>query len=195
MKLNRYTIFCYYSISIFAIVFSNHQFPLVESSIRSGDHHDRPFFEPSCILNCKSEQKPQRNQSRLAPPASSSCEVWSRACSKAVLSLAKRPETVEWLKRLRRRIHENPELAFEEFETSRLIRDELDRLEISYRFPMAKTGIRASIGTGGPPFVAIRADMDALPIQVHLSFKRPYVSCYKKIHSINTHLQPLAFLE
>ncbi|KAE8666637.1 IAA-amino acid hydrolase ILR1-like 6 [Hibiscus syriacus] len=38
-------------------------------------------------------------------------------------------------------------------------------MEIDYRYPLAKTGIRAWIGTGGPPFVAIRADMDALPIQ------------------------------
>ncbi|MCI27943.1 IAA-amino acid hydrolase ILR1-like 6-like, partial [Trifolium medium] len=38
-------------------------------------------------------------------------------------------------------------------------------MEVSYRYPLAKTGIRAWIGTGGPPFVAVRADMDALPIQ------------------------------
>lgn len=79
--------------------------------------------------------------------------------------MAKRPENVRWLKSLRRRIHENPELAFQEFETSKLIRNELKKLEIDYRFPMAITGIRAVIGTGEPPFVAIRADMDALPIQ------------------------------
>lgn len=79
---------------------------------------------------------------------------------------ARRPEMVEWLRGVRRRIHENPELAFEEIETSRLIREELDGMEVSYRYPLAHTGIRASIGTGGPPFVALRADMDALPIQV-----------------------------
>ncbi|XP_052202553.1 IAA-amino acid hydrolase ILR1-like 6 [Diospyros lotus] len=93
------------------------------------------------------------------------CTVWSRACSEEVLKLAMEPETVRWLKDIRRRIHENPELAFEEFETSRLVRRELDRMEVGYRFPLANTGVRAAIGTGGPPFVAIRADMDALPIQ------------------------------
>lgn len=85
---------------------------------------------------------------------------------KEILSFARRRENVEWLKRLRRKIHENPELAYEEIETSRLIREELDRMGVDYRFPMAETGLRAWIGTGDPPFVAIRADMDALPIQV-----------------------------
>lgn len=80
--------------------------------------------------------------------------------------MSKQPENVHWLKSLRRKIHENPELAFEEFETSMLIRSELNKLDIAYRFPLAVTGVVATIGTGEPPFVAIRADMDALPIQV-----------------------------
>lgn len=87
------------------------------------------------------------------------------------MELARRPENVEWIKELRRKIHENPELAFEEVETSKLVRTELDRMEIEYRYPLAKTGIRAWIGTGGPPFVAVRADMDALPIQEAVEWK------------------------
>lgn len=86
-----------------------------------------------------------------------------------ILQLATKPKTVDWIKSVRRRIHQNPELAFEEYETSGLIRGELDELEISYKYPLAKTGIRAWVGTGGPPFVALRADMDALPIQVCFS--------------------------
>lgn len=86
-----------------------------------------------------------------------------------ILWLARQPEAVEWVTGVRRRIHEHPELAYEEFETSRLIRAELDRMGVEYRFPLAGTGLVATIGTGDPPFVALRADMDALPIQVHVN--------------------------
>ncbi|XP_010243489.1 PREDICTED: IAA-amino acid hydrolase ILR1-like 6 [Nelumbo nucifera] len=127
------------------------------------------IFETAGYISSKDLLLKNRSSSRssvLSPPSSPpGCQVWSKRCSEEVLELANRPETVDWLKGLRRRIHEHPELAFQEFETSRLIRDELDKLQISYRFPLAETGIRASIGTGGPPFVALRADMDALPIQ------------------------------
>ncbi|XP_050364733.1 IAA-amino acid hydrolase ILR1-like 6 [Argentina anserina] len=130
-------------------------------------------LEVDCCLNCKPStpgfSATNKNYSRLhralATPPPSSCEVWTTSFSESVLSFAKQPENVEWLKTIRRRIHEHPELAFEEVETSCLVRAELDRLDIDYRFPLATTGIRAWIGTGRPPFVAVRADMDALPIQ------------------------------
>ncbi|CAI9759050.1 unnamed protein product [Fraxinus pennsylvanica] len=79
--------------------------------------------------------------------------------------LAKRAEVFEWMVNIRRAIHENPELGFEEFETSKIIRNELDKLDIPYKYPIAVTGVVGYIGTGKPPFVAIRADMDALAIQ------------------------------
>lgn len=93
-----------------------------------------------------------------------------------ILRLAMTPEAVEWVKGLRRRIHEHPELAYEEVETGKLIKAELDSMGIDYRFPLARTGILATIGTGGPPVVALRADMDALPIQVCLSLREiPFI--------------------
>ncbi|KAF8388863.1 hypothetical protein HHK36_025544 [Tetracentron sinense] len=81
------------------------------------------------------------------------------------LNRAKSSDLVEWMVGVRRKIHENPELGFEEFETSKLIRTELENMGIPYKFPVAVTGVVGLIGTGGPPFVALRADMDALPMQ------------------------------
>lgn len=67
---------------------------------------------------------------------------------------------------LRRDLHAHPELAFEEVRTASLVAAELGRLGIPHRTGVGRTGVLGMIEGGLPgPTLAIRADMDALPIQ------------------------------
>lgn len=67
---------------------------------------------------------------------------------------------------LRRAIHANPELSFQEVQTSALVRQELERIGIPYTLSPVQPGVIAEIDSGKPGrFLMLRADMDALPIQ------------------------------
>lgn len=67
---------------------------------------------------------------------------------------------------LRDSIHREPELAFEEVLTSAKVRTFLDRHGIQFQYPLAKTGILATIHGKFPgKTILLRADMDALPMQ------------------------------
>lgn len=71
------------------------------------------------------------------------------------------PETVD----IRRHLHRNPELSFEEFETASFVKKILSDLGISYQ-SMANTGVVGLIKgeLSSDKVIALRADMDALPI-------------------------------
>ncbi len=78
--------------------------------------------------------------------------------------LASAAKLSDWIVAIRRELHQYPELMYEEVKTGAVVRRTLDELKISYKYPMATTGIVASLGDGKGPCVALRADMDALPI-------------------------------
>src|SRR6202165_5970563 len=69
---------------------------------------------------------------------------------------------------LRRDLHEYPELAFEEVRTSGIVAQRLGTLGLEVQTGIAKTGVvgllRGGMSKPGAKTIAIRADMDALPI-------------------------------
>src|SRR5437867_11107853 len=81
----------------------------------------------------------------------------------------------------RRDIHQHPELGNREFRTSKLVADKLRQLGIEVRTPIAHTGV-VGVLRGGKPgkTVALRADMDALPVteEVDLPFKSTVRTTY-----------------
>ncbi|HMT20532.1 MAG TPA: amidohydrolase, partial [Promineifilum sp.] len=77
--------------------------------------------------------------------------------------------------RLRRIIHANPELSFREYQTAALVADTLSEIGgYTVRTQVGKTGVVAELGDEGP-VIAVRADMDALPIIE--ANDAPYCSC------------------
>jgi amidohydrolase len=65
----------------------------------------------------------------------------------------------------RRDLHQHPELSYEEVETGKRVAAELRKLGIEVRTGVARTGVVGVLRGGRPgPVVAVRADMDALPV-------------------------------
>lgn len=69
-------------------------------------------------------------------------------------------ELIEW----RRDFHMHPETGFDVHRTAGIVADELEKMGYTVKRGVGKTGVVAEIGEGGK-MVAIRADMDALPLQ------------------------------
>lgn len=84
-------------------------------------------------------------------------------------STAELTKVIEW----RRWLHQHPELGNREFKTAELIAKHLKSLGIEVQTGIAKTGVVGLLKGGKPgPVVALRADMDALPVyeRVNIAF-------------------------
>lgn len=80
-------------------------------------------------------------------------------------------ENKDYVISLRRYFHQYPELSMEEFETSKKIKEELDKMGIKY-VSAGGTGIIANIKGNKPgKTIALRADMDALPVEELTNFQ------------------------
>ncbi|MET1055806.1 MAG: M20 family metallopeptidase [Pedobacter sp.] len=73
-------------------------------------------------------------------------------------------QLLEELVQIRRHIHQNPELGFDEIKTSALVQEHLKKMGIPFDI-LAKTGVLATLRKGEGPTIVLRADMDALPLQ------------------------------
>ncbi len=71
------------------------------------------------------------------------------------------PKVISW----RRDFHQHPELSNREFRTAKIIADHLRSLGIEVETKIAHTGVIGTLGGGDGPVVALRADMDALPVK------------------------------
>jgi amidohydrolase len=77
------------------------------------------------------------------------------------------PEAVE----IRHRLHQNPELSNRETATAALVAEYLRKIGLEPRTGIAKTGVVAVLKGGKPgPVIAVRADMDALPVTEQTDF-------------------------
>jgi len=87
-------------------------------------------------------------------------------------------KVIEW----RRHLHQNPELSNREFKTAAYVETHLRALGLQVTTNIAHTGVVAILKGGQPgPLVALRADMDALPVteQVDLPFASKVTSTYR----------------
>jgi amidohydrolase len=84
------------------------------------------------------------------------------------------------LTKIRRYLHQNPELGWEEYRTAELAAKELEKLGLQVHTGVAKTGVVGLLrGKPGGPTLAIRAEMDALPLQE--KGRTPYTSRNKGV--------------
>ena len=94
------------------------------------------------------------------------------------LTRAVEPRVIEW----RRDIHQHPELSNREVRTAKLVADHLKRLGLEVRTGIAHNGVTGFLQGGLPgPTLALRADMDALPVteKVDVPFRSIATTTYR----------------
>ena len=103
-----------------------------------------------------------------APAAAQTQSAFSASIESSIQSVL--PRMIEW----RRDFHQNPELSYEEVRTARVVAQHLRGLRMEVRTNVAQTGVVGVLRGGRPgPVIALRADMDALPVteEVDLPFR------------------------
>lgn len=81
------------------------------------------------------------------------------------MSQYKSTQLLPWMRQVRRAIHSEPELSFEEVKTARRIGDELETMGLKYRYEGPGSAVTARIAgtSSNTQAIALRAEMDALP--------------------------------
>ncbi|MDX2064278.1 MAG: M20 family metallopeptidase [Fimbriimonadaceae bacterium] len=91
-----------------------------------------------------------------------------------------RPETVSHVRAIRRDLHQHPELGYQEMRTRGIVERELTDLGVAYVGGVGQTGVVGYLPASAPSpetkTVALRADMDALPIAEETGL--PYASVH-----------------
>ena len=90
---------------------------------------------------------------------------------------------------IRRHLHAHPELSGNEHQTAALVAGELRKLGWRVQEGVGRTGVLAELGPSGGPVVALRVDMDALPVEERTGL--PYASLHQGLmhacgHDIHT---------
>lgn len=88
------------------------------------------------------------------------------------------PQCIAW----RQEIHKHPELGNREVNTAKMVAAHLRKLGLEVKEGVAKTGVVATLQGGKPgPCIALRADMDALPVTERVNI--PYASKDKTMYN------------
>ncbi|MCH4295224.1 amidohydrolase [Shewanella sp. 3B26] len=106
------------------------------------------------------------------------CTLPAQAQTPAQLAAAVEQKVIEW----RRDLHQHPELSNREFRTAEVVAKHLKSLGLEVQTGIAHTGVVARLKGAKPgPLIALRADMDALPVteRVDIPFASKATDTYR----------------